>query len=83
MIEVTRINGEAIIVNALMIEFVEATPDTVISLMTGRKLMVKESLQTVRQSAEKYHRLIGPFPRPQEGEEVMGEIPARSGAKAG
>jgi flagellar protein FlbD len=83
MIEVTRINGEAIIVNALMIEFVEATPDTVISLMTGRKLMVKESLQTVRQLAEKYHRLIGPFPRPQEGEEVKGEIPAREGIRAG
>jgi len=83
MIEVTRINGEAIIVNALMIEFVEATPDTVISLMTGRKLMVKESLQTVRQLAEKYHRLIGPFPRPTEEEAAKGETPAPSLGRAG
>lgn len=59
MIRVTRINGEEIVVNAALIEFVEATPDTVISLLTGRKLMVKESVEDVRRSAEAYHRTVG------------------------
>jgi len=63
MIRVTRINNEEIIVNALLIEFVEATPDTVISLVSGRRLMVKEPVEQVRTRAEGYHRLIGLCPR--------------------
>lgn len=43
MIEVTRLNGEELVVNAELIETVEATPDTVITLTTGKKLIVRES----------------------------------------
>ena len=43
MIEVTRLNGTTVLINAELIELVEETPDTVISLTTGRKLIVKES----------------------------------------
>lgn len=64
MIEVTRINDEKIIVNAALIEFVEATPDTVISLITGRKLMVKESVEEVRSRTEDYQRQVGLCARP-------------------
>ena len=64
MIKVTRINDEEIIVNAVLIEFIEATPDTVISLVTGKKLMVKEAVEEVRGKAENYHRTIGLCPRP-------------------
>jgi len=64
MIEVTRINNEKIIVNAAFIEFIEATPDTVISLTSGRKLMVREPVDEVRAKAASYHKLIGLHPRP-------------------
>ena len=37
MIRVTRINGEQLVVNAEFIEFIEPTPDTLISLTTGRR----------------------------------------------
>ena len=50
MIEVTRLNGTQILVNADLIELVEETPDTVITFTTGRKIIVKES----RQQKKKY-----------------------------
>lgn len=71
MIEVTRINNEKIIVNAAFIEFIEATPDTVISLTSGRKLMVREPVESVRAKAESYHRLIGLHPRPAAETEIF------------
>lgn len=43
MIRVTRLNHEPIVVNADLIEYIETTPDTVISLTTGEKFMVLES----------------------------------------
>ncbi len=43
MIEVTRMDGRKILLNTRQIESVEETPDTVISMVTGRKLIVKES----------------------------------------
>ncbi|MDO5403574.1 MAG: flagellar FlbD family protein [Eubacteriales bacterium] len=43
MISVTRLNNKQFIVNAELIETIEETPDTVITLTTGRKLVVKES----------------------------------------
>ncbi len=48
MIEVTKFNDEKLTINADLIESVEETPDTVISLSTGRKIIVKESRQEVR-----------------------------------
>jgi len=47
MIELTRINDSPLMVNPDLIEFIERTPDTVISLTTGRKLMVRESVEEV------------------------------------
>ena len=48
MIEVTRLNGTTVLINSDLIETVEETPDTVISLTTGRKFIVKESRQDVK-----------------------------------
>lgn len=41
-------DGMTILVNASLIEIVEETPDTVISLTTGKKIIVKESRQDVK-----------------------------------
>ncbi|MCI5937653.1 MAG: flagellar FlbD family protein [Eubacterium sp.] len=48
MIDVTKLNGQIICVNADLIETVEETPDTVITLTTGKKIIVKESRQEVK-----------------------------------
>lgn len=48
MIEVTKLNGKKLIVNAELIEIIEETPDTVISFVTGKKIIVKESRQEVK-----------------------------------
>ena len=48
MIEVTKLNGKKLIVNAELIETIEETPDTVISFVTGKKIIVKESRQEVK-----------------------------------
>ncbi|MCI8339103.1 MAG: flagellar FlbD family protein [Lachnospiraceae bacterium] len=48
MIDVTRLNGKALTINAELIETVEETPDTVITLTTGKKIIVKESRQNVK-----------------------------------
>ncbi|MCS6801702.1 MAG: flagellar FlbD family protein [Chloroflexota bacterium] len=47
MIKLTRLDGSHIYVNAELIEFLEETPDTVVSLTTGRKLVVRETADDV------------------------------------
>ena len=47
MIYVTRLNHTSVVLNADLIEYVETTPDTVISLTTGQKLMVRETAEEI------------------------------------
>ena len=56
MIEITKINGVKILVNADLIEIVEETPDTVMTLTTGRKIIVKESRQEVNNLVKSYRK---------------------------
>lgn len=48
MIEVTKINGSKILVNTNLIETVEETPDTVITLTDGKKIIIKESRHEIK-----------------------------------
>ena len=43
MIELTRLNGEQMVVNSDLIRYAEASPDMVITLITGDKIVVSES----------------------------------------
>ena len=43
MIDVTLLNGNKVYINPNLLELVESTPDTILTLTTGRKLMVKET----------------------------------------
>ncbi len=56
MIEVTKLNDTKILINAELIETVEETPDTVISFVTGKKIIVKESRQEVKNLVVLYKR---------------------------
>ncbi|MBM3327325.1 MAG: flagellar protein FlbD [Calditrichaeota bacterium] len=44
MIEVTRLDGRQMVINGDQVERIEALPDTIISLTSGRKVIVRESV---------------------------------------
>ncbi len=54
MIEVTKLDESKILINPDFIETVESTPDTVISFSTGKKIIVKESRQEIRNLVKSY-----------------------------
>jgi flagellar protein FlbD len=62
MILVTRLDGKEMVVNAEHILTVERTPDTVILLSTGLRLMVREPIEEISERAIAYRRrtLSGP-----------------------
>lgn len=62
MIRLTRINRVPLVLNSDLIEHLEATPDTVIALTTGQKLMVLESAEEVVQKVIEFRRLIASPP---------------------
>ena len=63
MIKLTRLNRTILVVNADMIEFLEATPDTIVTLNTGRKVVVRESVDDVIDKVVAYkRRFLQPAP---------------------
>jgi len=66
MIELTRLNGHPIVINAELIKFVEQNPDTVITLITGDKMVVREAASevTLRVIAYRRNLLHVDFPMP-------------------
>lgn len=65
MIVLTRLNDRPVVVNANLIKFVERTPDTLITLTNGEKLMVKESPEDVVRKVIEYGRALRI--RPEQG----------------
>ncbi len=47
MIKVTRLNSSELVINCDMIEFVEAIPETMISLITGKKIIISEDVDEI------------------------------------
>ena len=58
MIRLTRINRIPLIVNSDLIEHIEMTPDTVVSLTTGQKFMVLESAEEVIERIISFRREV-------------------------
>ena len=58
MILLTRLNDSKVVINSDLIEFIEALPDTIVTLSTGQKIMVKESVEDVVQKVKEYKRDI-------------------------
>lgn len=58
MIKVTRLNNKEFYINSDLIEFLEETPDTVISMTTGRKVVVVESVKDIMEQISNYKRSI-------------------------
>jgi len=58
MIELSRLNGKRFLLNAELIESMEATPDTTIRLTNGKTYVVREDCETVRQAVLEYRRSL-------------------------
>jgi flagellar protein FlbD len=56
MIKLTRIDGEPFVLNAEMIRYVEKRPDTFITLTTGERIIVGESMDEVVERAIRYQQ---------------------------
>jgi flagellar protein FlbD len=58
MIQLTRLNNHAMALNSDLIKFVEQAPDTVITLTTGEKLVVRESAEEIIQRVVQFRRQV-------------------------
>jgi len=58
MIDITKINGQPMTINAELIETIEEVPDTLITLTTGKKIIVNESRQTIKSLVKLYKKEI-------------------------
>lgn len=58
MIQLTRLNNHPLTVNSDLIKFVEQSPDTVITLVTGEKIIVLENAQEVLERVIQFRRSV-------------------------
>jgi flagellar protein FlbD len=65
MIRVSRLNNEVFLVNCDLIEFVEETPNTVISMASGRKMVVSESCEEIKRMIIEYKQRINSLHLPE------------------
>ncbi len=61
MITLTRLDKRVVVVNAELIKMLEATPDTIITLINGDTLLVRESVEEVVERAIDYARQVRGF----------------------
>ncbi|HNZ28656.1 MAG: Flagellar protein (FlbD) [Candidatus Aerophobetes bacterium ADurb.Bin490] len=58
MIFVQRFDGKKIVLNGELIEMIETTPDTIITMTTGKKITVKDSVDEIVSMVKKYKKEI-------------------------
>jgi len=64
LIKLTRLGGEPFVLNADLIRYVENRPDTFITLTTGERLVVEETMEEVVQRALHYQQSKRLIPSP-------------------
>ena len=62
MILITRLNGTTIYINAELVKSVEPTPDAVITLTTGEKMVAKEPATVIIDRIIEYQRMVHASP---------------------
>lgn len=72
MVTVTRMNGQKITINAILIETIEAIPDTLITLTTGKKIIVLEKVDDVVNLVQKYMSVVGSIQLAIKSQDVEG-----------
>ncbi len=73
MVRVTRLNGAEIVVNASVIQSLESTPDTVVRLLNGQRLVVRETVDEVIGKVISYQRELHQPLRRAETEDPDGD----------
>ncbi len=58
MIKLTKLNGEEFVLNAELIKTIETTPDTIVTITSGNKYIVKEEVEEVIEAVMAYKRSI-------------------------
>ncbi len=58
MIQLTRLNNSRLAINSDLIKFVEAAPDTVLTLVTGEKVVVREGVAEVIERVREFRRSV-------------------------
>jgi flagellar protein FlbD len=58
MIALRRLNNQPVMVNPDLIEYLEATPDTVVTLTNGNKLLVRDGMDEIREKIVEFKRRI-------------------------
>ena len=58
MIQLTRLNNSRLAINSDLIKFVESAPDTVLTLVSGEKVVVRESVDEVIERVREFRRSI-------------------------
>jgi flagellar protein FlbD len=58
MIQLTRLNNQGLLVNCDLIKFVETAPDTVLTLTSGEKIVVREGPEEVMERIIQFKRLV-------------------------
>ena len=58
MIQITRINRHTLVLNSDLIEHIESTPDTLIQLVNGQKMIVLESAEEIVRRVVEYRRRL-------------------------
>jgi flagellar protein FlbD len=58
MIQLTRLNNASLAVNCDLIKYVEEAPDTVLTLVSGDKLVVRETMEQVIEQVRQFRRSI-------------------------
>lgn len=63
MILVTRLNGSTFWISSEQIEFIESTPDTVVTLLSGKKVVITEPAEALVEKIIQYRRALLSDPR--------------------
>ncbi len=63
MIELTKFQGKSFFINSDLIETIEETPDTMITMITGKKITVKESVNEVVEKIIAFRKEVSEKPR--------------------
>ncbi len=58
MIALRRLNNEAVMINPDLIETLEETPDTVVTLTSGNKVLVRDTMDQIREKIIEFKRRI-------------------------
>lgn len=61
MIELTKLNNQKFVLNALYIERVESTPDSVITLTNDKRIIVRESIEEINKAVREFYQHINFF----------------------